>query len=503
VDDKHPVLAGLEADDLRDWRGEGTLMEPYPEYPPGQKDKPYSGWRWGNYGSVASAAWEKPHASGWRPILEGEFDLAYSPLMELDLGRGRITFCGLDLEARKGIPDPVAERIGPQIIHYAAMAPLAPRMETVAYLGGADGAKFLESLGVNFTAATALPKPPALAILAPDATITETQLDSFLKAGGRAFVLAQKQPGSFLGAQVEKRPNFRGSLEVPPGSEFAGLSPSDLRSRTEREALVLTAGPEIVSDGLFGIRRMGPGVAVFTQLDPLALDADKNTYLRFTRWRQTRAISQVLANLGASFRADARVFQPERKHIPLAGTWKYQITKSLPASPSPDAIHSDPGPSTEALTLMAADSDSSSMKALTMPGVISEFETADGEAVLRTEFDLPANWAGNFLILNLGPIDDFDEVWFNGTKVGATGVSQKDSWNHPRRYRIPGSLVKEGRNTLAIRVFDAYSRSGLLAVPDDLHLRLLQNRKDTAELYHPDYREDFELGDEPYRYYRW
>jgi beta-galactosidase len=24
-----------------------------------------------------------------------------------------------------------------------------------------------------------------------------------------------------------------------------------------------------------------------------------------------------------------------------------------------------------------------------------------------------------------------------------------------------------------------------------------------ATLYHPDYRDDFELGDEPYRYYNW
>jgi beta-galactosidase len=503
ADEKHPVLAGLEAEDLRDWRGEGTLLEPYPDYPPEQKDKPYSGWRWGNYGSVASAAWEKPHASGWRPILEGEFDLAYSPLMELDLGRGRVTFCGLDLEARQGASDPVAERLALQILHHAAKAPLAPRLESVVYLGGAEGTKFLDGIGLNFTKATALPKPPALAVIAPDASVTETQFDAFLNAGGRAFILPQTQPGSFLGAEVEKRPNFRGSLDVATAREFAGLSPSDLRTRTEREALVLTAGPEIVSDGLFGIRRAGPGVAVFTQLDPSALDADKNTFLRFTRWRQTRAISQVLANLGASFRADARIFRPERKQIPLAGTWKYQVTKSLPSSPSPEALTSDPGPSPDALALLAAEADTSAMKPLPVPGMIPEFEAADGEAVLRTEVELPANWAGNFLILNLGPIDDYDEVWFNGTKVGSTGVSQKDAWNHPRRYRIPGSLVKEGRNTVAVRVFDAYSRSGLLAVPDDLNLRLLENRKDVADLYHPDYREDFELGDEPYRYYRW
>ena len=39
-------------------------------------------------GGVTSAAIEKPHRSGWRPLLECEFDLAYTPLMELDYGKG-------------------------------------------------------------------------------------------------------------------------------------------------------------------------------------------------------------------------------------------------------------------------------------------------------------------------------------------------------------------------------------------------------------------------------
>jgi beta-galactosidase len=56
------------------------------------------GWRWGNRGAVSSAPVEKPHRSSWRPILETEFDLAYTPLMEMDHGKGRITLCTLDLE---------------------------------------------------------------------------------------------------------------------------------------------------------------------------------------------------------------------------------------------------------------------------------------------------------------------------------------------------------------------------------------------------------------------
>ncbi len=36
----------------------------------------------------------------------------------------------------------------------------------------------------------------------------------------------------------------------------------------------------------------------------------KQTYFRYTRWRATRAVAQLLANLEASFAVDSRIFHP-------------------------------------------------------------------------------------------------------------------------------------------------------------------------------------------------
>jgi beta-galactosidase len=55
VDSDHPVLAGLDSEDLRDWRGASTLVKPYPtteellgpDQPPSKTNYPYAGWRWG------------------------------------------------------------------------------------------------------------------------------------------------------------------------------------------------------------------------------------------------------------------------------------------------------------------------------------------------------------------------------------------------------------------------------------------------------------------------
>ncbi len=45
----------------------------------------------------------------------------------------------------------------------------------------------------------------------------------------------------------------------------------------------------------------GTELSFSAQLDPDQLHAETATYFRLTRWRQTRALSQLLANLGATF----------------------------------------------------------------------------------------------------------------------------------------------------------------------------------------------------------
>ena len=88
----------------------------------------------------------------------------------------------------------------------------------------------------------------------------------------------------------------------------------------------------------------------------------------------------------------------------------------------------------------------------------------DGIVWLRKTIEVPASWAGRDLALRPGPIDEVDVTWFNGEKVGETGNLEKDIvefWNQPRDYRVPGELVKAGKNVIAIRVMDAQGQGGL------------------------------------------
>lgn len=498
----HPVMTGLTAANLQDWAGNSTLIEARPEYASNQF--PEFGWRWGLRHMLATAAIEKPHLSGWRPLLESEFDLQYSPLMELDFGRGRITLCTLDLEDQSPA-DPAAERLARNLLGAVATAPLAPRAAKTIYLGGDAGAEFLEGTGLIFTRASGFDPEATLAIIGEDARVTTNALNAFIQRGGRALVLAA--PGEtteHLGATITREKDFAGSRKPPAFPEGRGITASDLHFKTDLDASLLSGGVEIHSDGLLGVRRAGRGVAVFCQLDPTALDADNKEYFRFTRWRQTRAICQLLANLGATFQADANFFQPHITRIPLAGPWKVRFTQELPVF-SGGKKHADPGITDLAKSLVGTKVNETGFATFDLPGWHPRFEEVSGEAVWRREIDLPEDWAGEIVTVQIPAIKSYDTVFWNGQPVGSTSVKSQteDPWNLPRKYRIAPGIVKAGPNTLAIRQFAPDQQGGIHGRKDEFYLRVLSSQPAATGFYCPDYRETFETGDEPYRYYRW
>ncbi len=91
----------------------------------------------------------------------------------------------------------------------------------------------------------------------------------------------------------------------------------------------------------------------------------------------------------------------------------------------------------------------------------------DGVVWFQKTVEVPENWIGHELILELGPIDDMDRTYFNGQQVG--GYQQLGYWETPRRYRIPPELVKR-QNLVAVRVIDTQGGGGLWGSPKQLRL---------------------------------
>jgi beta-galactosidase len=497
----HPALKGLDADDLRDWSARSTLVEDKPAYDP--RAYPTYGWHWGNRGSVSSAMLEKPHRSGWRPILEGEFDLAYSPLMELDAGAGRAILCTLDLEdAWKS--DPAARLLADQILAYAATAPLTPARKTVFLGSDADFEFLTRDLGLVAEKAATLPAAAGLAVIGPDAKITAAQLVAFARSGGNAVVLGQAKPGTpgLAGGDIVPGKSFIGSRKSPDAPAARGLGISDVRFRSDLDWPLFKESPQTFADGLLHIQDLGRGDIVQAQFEPRWFKTEPMPMFRLTRWRHTRALAQILANQGAQFAADARTLTPRARRISLAGPWKVKITAPLPNT-TWDKPHTDPGISEAAKAAVRPEFDDSAWDEWQLPAWYPPLEKQNGEAVWRKTVEIPPEWEGQILQLGTARVKAFDTTFLNGQEAGSTGSNTPDAWNQPRRYRLPASLVKGGKAVIAIREFSPDFQGGVHGRPEEMFLRPVADGAKAEQLYSPDYREEFDFGDNPYRYYRW
>ncbi len=91
----------------------------------------------------------------------------------------------------------------------------------------------------------------------------------------------------------------------------------------------------------------------------------------------------------------------------------------------------------------------------------------NGYAWYRFSFTGSPDLAGKNLSLHLGYIDDVDEVWFNGVKIGTSGNFPPDyttAYNAYRIYYLPSSLVNiNAKNVIAVRVYDAQLEGGIMS----------------------------------------
>lgn len=94
------------------------------------------------------------------------------------------------------------------------------------------------------------------------------------------------------------------------------------------------------------------------------------------------------------------------------------------------------------------------------------FNGYDGFAWYRKKFDGRKLDQNQSYYLNLGFIDDTDEVYLNGVLVAFSGSMPpkfKTAYNNERKYPLPAELINfKGENTLAIRVFDTTNEGGII-----------------------------------------
>ena len=136
---------------------------------------------------------------------------------------------------------------------------------------------------------------------------------------------------------------------------------------------------------------------------------------------------------------------------------------------TPGGVHKEPELKDGELEYAKPEFDCSKWKKMKLPGAWEIHGLhIDGVVWFRRSVVLPFDWEGKELLLSLGAIDDRDKTFWNGVKVGETGMETPRCWAAPRRYHVPGKLVIGGRNIFSVRVFDGAGGGGFTGSPKDL-----------------------------------
>ena len=136
----------------------------------------------------------------------------------------------------------------------------------------------------------------------------------------------------------------------------------------------------------------------------------------------------------------------------------------------------DPGSAADP-TWAAAELDDSGWDTMELPTVWEDagYPGYDGVFWFRKDFDMPTDWDGSDILINLGAVDDLDTTWVNGQLMGST-----PGYDTARKYTVSGDQIKATGNSIAVRVLDTGGGGGLWGNSEDA-LQVLYRAKDSDE----------------------
>jgi sialate O-acetylesterase len=102
-------------------------------------------------------------------------------------------------------------------------------------------------------------------------------------------------------------------------------------------------------------------------------------------------------------------------------------------------------------------------KTMQVPGFweTKALPAVDGVVWCKKTFELPAGMVNKPATLILGMIDDADITYLNGTRIGSMNNKYQQ-----RRYQIPASALRAGKNTITVRIVDTDGSGGFIADKD-------------------------------------
>ncbi len=469
----HPVFEGLGDADFAFWQDSFSIA------PAKVRDGAGINWSdWGNRNMVAAYAFRRPQHGGYLSLLVSGFDLFQTPLLEHRTGKGGWIASQLEITDRLG-SDPAATRLFDNLLRYLDRP---ARPAKVLFFGSENGKKLVDRFGLDCTAendlsGNRLKQADLLLVADPDWEELKRyrmELNDFVYFGGRVLYWHTGKtfdPGWLpftmeLAETTASRAAIAGKAD---GVWRNGFGNSELYWREKRNVPAFQNVPphfDATAPAVLVRGRFGSGEWIFTTLSPDLFGATAAT------GKTVRLLSALFASLGVEI-ADAAspfVSTADIAELDLSEQkWEFAIDEK------------DLGVKEE---WQSGKGNARWLKGLIADGIEvrvgQSFESFlrydyNGYAWYRLTFDVPENLsAAPQLYFTAGAIDDTDEVWLNGVKIGSTGKDVPNYWEAKRNYPIPQGLLKKSGNLLVVRVFDEKGNGGIVQGPVALSERKLE-----------------------------
>lgn len=269
-DGQSAALARIDDDCLHDWSGASPeLRVRHPRHEP----------RWTGNMSLAALQLKSPAAVGYRPQIDGEFDMNYSALLDYSRGKGGVKFCTLDFFAR-GASDAAVERtfnavFADFLAQGGAKSTSGPAAVRSVVASGDEAKRMATELGAALSGGDSAGLGDLL-LVGADSPLSAGDVLAAAKRGANVLVVANDSAAKGLGLAVTPREG-EGAYRVEfdrSNPLLRGVGQNVLRWRDRLKAPVLAGrGWTVDAEGLLASKTLPNGaVLVVTTFSPYAIE---------------------------------------------------------------------------------------------------------------------------------------------------------------------------------------------------------------------------------------
>lgn len=293
----NPNFSNIGPNTLKLWSGAPDYGKPFGNLTEGETQR-FTHWK--RTHTVAGNMIQIPEHGGFIPLMDGEFDMNFSPLLSWLYGKGHIMFCTLDSENRPGT-DPAPLLTMECVLKEFFSRNSQPNSKSVA-ANGKNAVKLLQKTGFS------IHKDGDIIVADSSAKLSWNEICQDAANGKSFLIYANKQLTLEAGLKTEHTiiRHLGQPLENTP--LLRGVGPSLFRWRSPVEIDRIVDAPKdfkVIANGIMAESEALKGKIVFVQADPFQLDekfiSDDNrrqaTFLSTERMIQLGA--RLLTNLGA------------------------------------------------------------------------------------------------------------------------------------------------------------------------------------------------------------